>query len=316
MHSGGIIRSMHDRLISVITPVYDRRQELEKCLKSMSGQFYPEFEVLVVDDYSTIEIRDIVDGMNDTRFRYVRNDKNGGPYNARTLGWEMCKGEYIVNLDSDWEAFPWMLQRIVHYFEETPEADAVTGMFLRSNDSRVPVRVRNGTRLVTPRDVATLPAASDCIAGVRRCVIDAWLERAREYFALEAHAWLTFSLKYSQLYVDEPWALYHMDSPNRVSPLLTGRNARHVNDCLLFLQDYGEVLSTVPRKDIDDLLIRISKIFLRNHHWEGFRECLAYMRVRQMDVQKVFVGLIISGLFSVLRPFLTKRGTTEEIVWI
>jgi hypothetical protein len=40
------------------------------------------------------------------------------------------------------------------------------------------------------------------------------------------------------------------------------------------------------------------------------------MRVRQMDVQKVFVGLIISGLFSVLRPFLTKRGTTEEIVWI
>jgi hypothetical protein len=101
-----------------------------------------------------------------------------------------------------------------------------------------------------------------------------------------------------------------------VSPLLTGRNARHVNDCLLFLQDYGEVLRTVPRKDIDDLLIWISKIFLRNHHWEGFRECLAYMRVRQMDVQKVFVGLIISGLFSVLRPFLTKRGTTEEIVWI
>jgi hypothetical protein len=75
-------------------------------------------------------------------------------------------------------------------------------------------------------------------------------------------------------------------------------------------------LRTVPRKDIDDFLIRITKIFLRNRHWEGFRECLSYMRARKMDVQKVFVGLIISGVFFVLKPLLTKSRKTEEIVWI
>ncbi|MGD0661897.1 MAG: glycosyltransferase family 2 protein [Syntrophorhabdales bacterium] len=307
---------MDDELISVITPVYNRRRELEKCLKSLVGQTYGNFEAIIIDDCSTIEIRDIVDGMNDARFRYIRNEKNGGPYNARTLGWETCRGDYIVNLDSDWEALPWMLQRIVHYFKETPEADAVTGVFLRSEDSRVVVRVRDGKRLVTPRDVATLPPVSDCIAGLRRRAIDAWLERSREYFALEAHAWLTFSLKYSQLYVDEPWALYHTDSSNRVTPLLVGKNPRQISDCLLFLRDYDEVLRTVPRKDIDDFLIRITKIFLRNRHWEGFRECLSYMRARKMDVQKVFVGLIISGVFFVLKPLLTKSRKTEEIVWI
>jgi len=40
------------------------------------------------------------------------------------------------------------------------------------------------------------------------------------------------------------------------------------------------------------------------------------MRARKMDVQKVFVGLIISGVFFVLKPLLTKSRKTEEIVWI
>jgi glycosyltransferase involved in cell wall biosynthesis len=316
MHNGDIVRSMDERLISVITPVYNRREELKKCLKSMSVQFYAKFEVIVIDDCSTIGIRDIVDSMNDARFRYIRNEKNGGPYNARTLGWETCKGEYVVNLDSDWEAFPWMLESIVYYFQKTPEADAVTGMFLRSEDSRVFVRVRDGKRLITPGDVETLPAVSDCISGVRRRVVEAWLERSREYFALEEHAWLTFSLKYSQLYVDEPWARYHTDSSNRVTPLLAGKNLRQINDCLLFLSDYDEVLRLVSRKDVDEMLIRITKLFLRDRHWQGFKKCLTYMRIRKMDVQKVLLKMVGSGIRFKLRRILGKRRKAEEVVWI
>jgi teichuronic acid biosynthesis glycosyltransferase TuaG len=305
-----------DKLISIITPVYNRRDELEKCLGSLAGQIYPHFEAIIIDDCSAVEIRDIVDNMHDSRFRYVRNERNGGPYNARTVGWKLCKGDYVVNLDSDWEAFPWMLQRVVHYFKETPEADAVTGMFLRSEDSRVFVRVRDGKRLVTPHDVATLPAISDCIAGVTRRVVDAWLEKSHDYFAMEMHAWLAFSLKYAQLYVDEPWALYHTDSSNRVTPLLAGKNPRKINDCLLFLHDYDDVLRTVRRKDIDDMLIGITKAFLIGRHWEGLKKCLSYMRSRDMDVPRVLVKMIASGILSKSGLSLKKKRKAAEVAWI
>jgi glycosyltransferase involved in cell wall biosynthesis len=308
---------MNEKLVSVITPVYNRQEELKKCLKSLSNQTYGNFEAVVIDDCSTIEIRDIVEQMNDPRFKYVRNEKNGGPYNARTVGWKICRGEYIVNLDSDWEAFPWTLQRIVHYFKETPEADAVTGLFLQSEDSKVFVRVRGGKKLITPHRAADLPPIPDCIGGVRRCVIDEWLQKSWDYFAMEAHAWLTFSLKHAQLYVDEPWALYHINSLNRVTPLLGGRNPRRISDCLLFLDDYDEVLRTVCRRDVDRMLVRITRVFLAGKHWPGLKKCLFYMKVRKMDRCNILFSMVISGLSSKLRrAFFRGQQNFPETVWI
>jgi glycosyltransferase involved in cell wall biosynthesis len=304
-----------DTLISVIIPVYNRRIELEKCLKSLQRQTYKNFEAVIIDDASTLEIRDIVENMHDPRFIYIRNEKNGGPYNARTVGWKICKGEYIAGLDSDWEAFPWMLQRAIQLLDETPEADAVTGMFLRSEDSIVFARVRKGIKLVTPDDDVVIPDHVDCIAVIRRSIIDEWLKKSHGYFALESHSWLDFSLKHSQLYVDEPWALYHTDSLNRVSPLL-GKNPRQINDSLLFIKDYDNVLQSVPRKNIDRMLIAITKIFLKDLHWHGFMKCLFYMRIRNMDIPGILTNMIISGVVSRLGLSLKKRRELAKVTWI
>ena len=304
-------------LISVITPVYDRRDELEKCLRSLASQTYDNFESIVIDDCSTMRIQDIIEQMQDPRFKYVRNERNGGPYNARTVGWKAAQGDYVVNLDSDWEAFPWLLERVAHYFKETPEADAVTGMFLRDQDSTVFVRVRDGKKLVTPGNVALLPSIPDCIGGVRRSVVDEWLQKSHDYFALEAHSWLTFSLKHSQLYVDEPWALYHTDSVNRVTPLLSGKSVRRTDDCLLFLDDYDEVLRAVRRPDIDRMLMTITRSFLADRHWAGLKKCLFYMKLRKMNAAKaLFVMLLFGSVSKLRRAFLGRRQRPGEVVWI
>ena len=305
-----------NKMVSLIIPVYNRRDELDACLASVIKQTYQNFEAIIIDDCSTMMIEDIVQKFNDPRLIYVRNPKNGGPYNARTVGWKMAKGDYIVCLDSDWEAFPWLLERVVRYFGETPQADAVTGMFLRSEDSRVFVRVKEGKRLVTPEDVASLPAVSDCIAGVRRCVIDEWLKKSHEYFALEAHSWLTFSLNHSQLYVDEPWALYHIDSPNRVTKSLAGKNVRQINDCLLFLKDHDELLRTSVRGDIDKILIWIVTVMLKNTYWEGLNKCFYYMRIRKMKVTRIFSGILINAVISKLQRFMGKQRQNVEVAWI
>lgn len=305
-----------NKLVSLIIPVYNRRDELDACLSSVMRQTYENFEAIIIDDCSTMMIEDIVQKFNDPRLKYVKNPKNGGPYNARTVGWKMAKGDYIVCLDSDWEAFPWLLERVVKNFEETPQADAVTGMFLRSEDSQVFVRVKNGRRLVTPDDVASLPAISDCIAGVRRCVIEEWLNKSHDYFALEAHSWLTFSLTHSQLYVDEPWALYHIDSPNRVTRVLAGKNTRQINDCLLFLRDHDDLLRKSARSDIDEILIWMVTVMLKNTYWEGLSKCFHYMRIREMNVTRVVIQILISAIASKLRRLTGKLRQRVDVVWI
>jgi hypothetical protein len=305
-----------DMLVSLIIPVYNRREELHACLSSVVRQSYRNFEAIVVDDCSTMMIEDIVEQFGDPRLKYLRNPKNGGPYNARTVGWQAARGDYIICLDSDWEAFPWLLERVVRYFGETPEADAVTGMFLRSEDSRVFVRVKNGTRLVTPDQVASLPPVSDCIAGVRRCVIDEWLAKSHDYFALEAHSWLTFSHHRSQLYVDEPWALYHVDAPNRVTQALSGKNTRQIDDCLLFLKDHDQLLRTSTRGDLDKILIWMLSVMLKNTHREGLLACAGYLRIRKRNVAMLVAGLMLSKVFRKVAACLGFRRRSCETVWI
>lgn len=305
-----------NELVSFIVPVYNRRAELEACLSSVIKQTYQNFEAIIIDDCSTMMIEDIVLKFNDPRLIYIRNEKNGGPYNARTVGWKKAKGDYIVCLDSDWEAFPWLLERVVEYFDNTPDADAVTGMFLRSEDSRVFVRVKGGKRLVTPADIESLPSISDCIAGIRRCVIDEWLKKSNEYFAFESHSWLTFSLKHSQLYVDEPWAIYHIDSPNRVTLSLSGKNPREIKDCFLFLKEHDELLRNNLRKDIDNVLLFIVKIFIKNKEWRGLKKCFDYMKIRKISITWEIYQILYSAVTSKIGRKIGLTRRPVEIIWI
>lgn len=300
----------HNKLISIIVPVYNRRKELQRCLLSLQKQTYPYFEVLVIDDSSNIPIKDIIDSLRDSRFKYLRNNKNGGPYNARTVGWKVCKGDYVVNIDSDDEAFPWILERIIFYFDKFPQTDAVTGMHLRNYDSKMFVRILNGYRLITPKEFNRLPTLPDCVGAVKHFVIDEWLQKSHDYFASESHQWLIFSLKHIQLYVDEPWTKCYLDAPDRASRT---KSAKLVNDCLLFLNDHDEILRTNLCSRVDEELTRIFIVFLRNRHWDGVRKSIRYLKIRHK-------GMIISIAKVLLEKLLRKLGKVirqeEKTIWI
>jgi glycosyltransferase involved in cell wall biosynthesis len=300
---------------SIIVPVFNRREELKRCLKSLKNQSFPSFEVLIIDDASTIPIKDVVDEINDPRFKYIRNKKNGGPYNARTTGWENCSGEYIINIDSDWEAFPWMIERAKYYLDSHPEAASITGMHLRYNDSRMFVRVRDGERLVTPEDAAKLNPVPDCVGATRRHVIEEWLNKSHDYFALEAHSWLTFSLKHAQLYVDEPWTLYHINSPNSATLTISGRSSQRVNDCLLFLDDHDQILKEVHRRDVDLMLDGVIFVLLRNYHWRGFKKAFNYLRLRSTNPKKDLLRIIINRVDKKLVSCFSRKNQ-NKVFWV
>lgn len=93
---------MDTTLISVVIPVYNIEEYLERCVNSICAQTYPNLEILLVDDGSTDGSGALCDALaeKDTRIR-VFHKVNGGSSSARNVGVAQARGEYIGFVDSD-----------------------------------------------------------------------------------------------------------------------------------------------------------------------------------------------------------------------
>lgn len=89
-------------MFSVIVPVYNVEQYLDKCLASILGQTYKDFECIIVDDGSPDNSSAIIDKYvkQDQRFK-VLHQQNMGLSAARNVGLAIAQGDYIVFVDSD-----------------------------------------------------------------------------------------------------------------------------------------------------------------------------------------------------------------------
>jgi glycosyltransferase involved in cell wall biosynthesis len=108
-------------LISVIIPTYNRAERLPDTLHSILAQTYPDIEIIVVDDGSTDNTRDVVAA---TRARYGTDlvyeyKPNGGCASARNRGIAIASGDYVAFLDSDDQWLPESLERLAGRLEQT-----------------------------------------------------------------------------------------------------------------------------------------------------------------------------------------------------
>lgn len=89
--------------VSVIVPVYNTEQYLEKCLDSLVNQTLEDIEIVLIDDGSTDKSAQILEKYHDKYLNKILliSKENGGQGTARNLGIAKCTGEYIGFLDSD-----------------------------------------------------------------------------------------------------------------------------------------------------------------------------------------------------------------------
>ena len=89
-------------LLSVIVPIYNVEEYLEKCLDSIINQTYKNLEIILVDDGSPDKCPQICDeyAKKDDRIVVIHKE-NGGVSSARNLGLDIAKGEFITFVDSD-----------------------------------------------------------------------------------------------------------------------------------------------------------------------------------------------------------------------
>jgi len=88
-------------LVSVVVPTFNSERFLERCLRSVRGQTYPNVEVIVVDNYSRDKTREIAKKYG-ARIILCR----AGRSKARNIGANLARGEFIFSIDSDMELTP------------------------------------------------------------------------------------------------------------------------------------------------------------------------------------------------------------------
>ena len=92
-----------NNLVSIITPSYNSSRFIEDCVKSILSQTYANWELLIVDDCSVDNSKDIISAFSniDERIKPIFLENNVGASEARNVAIRKAKGRYIAFLDSD-----------------------------------------------------------------------------------------------------------------------------------------------------------------------------------------------------------------------
>lgn len=113
---------MNYPLFSVIIPTYNRPQKLSECLSALSEMDYPNFEVVIVDDGSPINLDEIISIWRQKLTINLLKQTNQGPSTARNLGVNHAKGKFLAFTDDDCIPAKNWLKQFAQQLEKTPHA--------------------------------------------------------------------------------------------------------------------------------------------------------------------------------------------------
>lgn len=119
---------MPEPLVSIIIPIYKVEPYLRRCLDSIVNQTYTNLEIILVDDGSPDNCPQISDdyAAKDKRIVVIHKE-NGGLSDARNVGIEQSKGQYIYFCDSDDEISLNCIEKMAQKAIENPDAEIIIG---------------------------------------------------------------------------------------------------------------------------------------------------------------------------------------------
>ena len=111
--------------VSVIIPTYNRARLLTQAVDSVLNQTFKDYELIIVDNYSSDNTESVVKSYDDERIRYFKNQNHGLIGVNRNYGIQKSQGEYISFLDDDDLWLPGKLEKQVELLDSNPELGLV-----------------------------------------------------------------------------------------------------------------------------------------------------------------------------------------------
>ena len=129
---------MIDGLVSIIMPTYNCGRFISETIESIQTQTYTNWEIVIVDDCSTDNTKEVVDKYiaKDNRIKYHCLESNSGAAVARTKSMELADGEYIAFCDSDDLWMPDKLEKQLAFMQKNDYAFSCTAYEQIDEESR------------------------------------------------------------------------------------------------------------------------------------------------------------------------------------
>ena len=108
-------------IVSVIMAAYNGAALIPETVASLQAQTLTDFEVVIVDDCSTDDTRDVLRAIDDPRFRIIEAEVNQGPVRTRNTAVRHARGRYLAGLDQDDLCMPERFARQVAYLDAHPD---------------------------------------------------------------------------------------------------------------------------------------------------------------------------------------------------
>ncbi|MRX73675.1 glycosyltransferase [Bacillus lacus] len=129
---------MEQPLVSIITPSYNSSKYIVETIRSVQAQTYSNWEMLIVDDCSKDQSREIIgqEAKKDPRIKLIELEVNSGAAVARNTAIQRAKGHYVAFLDSDDIWKPQKLEKQIAFMEQNDYAFTYTKYELMDEHSQ------------------------------------------------------------------------------------------------------------------------------------------------------------------------------------
>jgi glycosyltransferase involved in cell wall biosynthesis len=297
--------------VSAIILTYNRAQVLTEAIDSVLDQTFKDFELIVVDNYSSDNTESIVASYTDKRIRYFKNQNNGFMGINRNFGIEKSGGEYIAFLDDDDLWLPEKLEKQVELLDSNKALGLVYSdsymMDINGNlaentyfHDRRPVRGDAFVELLQYDPVPMLTAL------IRKEVLDrVGLFNPRYRIALDYDLWLRIAEHYPIDFIEQPLAKYrvHAESGYQKNTALAYREELQILDYWLNRENSGKrkLAGRIRRKKASLYQMLMAYYYVNHKRLDAFRESINLIRLLPYSLG------IVPSVVADLSRYLTRR---------
>lgn len=164
-----------DELVSIIVPVYNAGRYIEETIDMVCAQTCPNWELILVDDCSKDNSREIAErrvAQSGGKVRLIPKTVNEGAAGARNTGIRAAKGRYIAFLDADDVWMPQKLERELAFMEEKQAVFAFTSYEFGDKNARGTGRVVHVPPSITYRRALSRTVIFTTTVMIDTCGID------------------------------------------------------------------------------------------------------------------------------------------------